>query len=137
MLKGLKGGLIVSCQPVDGGPMDRPDIVAAMAMAAVAGGAVGLRIEGIANLRAVRPLVAVPIIGIVKTDLPDSPVRITVTVADALALMASRDRRTRYLVVGDGSALEGVVSIGDLVKAQMSQQQATIEALEHYITSPG
>ena len=58
-------------------------------------------------------------------------------VADALALMASRDRRTRYLVVGDGSALEGVVSIGDLVKAQMSQQQATIEALEHYITSPG
>jgi CBS domain-containing protein len=58
-------------------------------------------------------------------------------VADALALMASRDRRTRYLVVGDGSVLEGVVSIGDLVKAQMSQQQATIEALEHYITSPG
>lgn len=86
MLQRLKGGLIVSCQPVDGGPMDHPEIVAAMAMAAVAGGAVGLRIEGIANLRAVRPLVAVPIIGIVKTDLVDSPVRITVTVGDALAL---------------------------------------------------
>lgn len=66
--------------------MDRPDIVAAMAMAAVAGGAAGLRIEGIDNLRAVRPVVDVPIIGIIKTDLPDSPVRITVTVEDALAL---------------------------------------------------
>ena len=36
--------------------MDRPEMVAAMAEAAVAGGASGLRIEGIANLRAVRGL---------------------------------------------------------------------------------
>lgn len=58
-------------------------------------------------------------------------------VAEALALMAGRGRRTRYLVVGEGATIEGVVSIGDLVKAQMSDQQATIEALEHYITGPG
>lgn len=87
MLERLKGGLVVSCQPVDNGPMDRPEIVAAMAQAAVAGGAAGLRIEGVANLRATRPLVDVPIIGIVKRDLDDSPVRITVTVADARALI--------------------------------------------------
>ncbi|TKW68804.1 MAG: putative N-acetylmannosamine-6-phosphate 2-epimerase [Paracoccus denitrificans] len=87
MLDRLQGGLVVSCQPVDRGPMDRPDIVAAMAQAAVAGGAAGLRIEGIANLRAVRPLVDVPIIGIVKTDLDDSPVRITVSVPDVRALI--------------------------------------------------
>ena len=86
VLQRLKGGLVASCQPVDDGPMDRPEIVAAMARAAVAGGAVGLRIEGVDNLRAVRPVVDVPIIGIVKTDLADSPVRITVTVEDALAL---------------------------------------------------
>lgn len=89
ILHRLEGGLVVSCQPVDDGPMDRPDIVAAMAMAAVAGGAAGLRIEGVDNLRAVRPQVDVPIIGIVKTDLGDSPVRITVTVEDALALAAA------------------------------------------------
>lgn len=88
-LQRLKGGLIASCQPVDDGPMDRPDIVAAMAQAAVAGGALGLRIEGVDNLRAVRPVVDVPIIGIVKTDLLDSPVRITVTVEDVLALAAA------------------------------------------------
>ncbi|TBL30201.1 N-acetylmannosamine-6-phosphate 2-epimerase, partial [Klebsiella oxytoca] len=72
-----KGGLIVSCQPVDNSPMDKPDIVAAMAQAAVNAGAVAVRIEGIDNLKETRPLIDVPIIGIVKRDLPDSPVRIT------------------------------------------------------------
>ncbi|MDO5648484.1 N-acetylmannosamine-6-phosphate 2-epimerase [Paracoccus sp. (in: a-proteobacteria)] len=86
ILDRLRGGLIASCQPVDGGPMDDPAIVAAMARATVAGGASALRIEGVANLRAVRPVVDVPIIGLVKRDLPDSPVRITVTVDDARAL---------------------------------------------------
>lgn len=77
ILKQIQHGLIASCQPVDDGPMDKPEIVAAMAMAAVAGGAVGLRIEGIENLKAVRKVVNVPIIGIVKRDLSDSPIRIT------------------------------------------------------------
>ncbi len=87
LLERLRGGLVASCQPVDDGPMDRPEIVAAMAQAAVAGGAAGLRIEGVENLRATRPHVDVPIIAIVKRDLPDSPVRITTTIADARALI--------------------------------------------------
>ena len=77
ILTQLKNGLIASCQPVDDGPMDSPEIVAAMAKASVIGGAAGLRIEGIENLKAVRAVVDVPIVGIVKRDLPDSPVRIT------------------------------------------------------------
>lgn len=77
ILQQIQQGLIASCQPVDGGAMDSPEIVAAMAAACVAGGAVGLRIEGIANLTAVRKVVNVPIVGIVKRDLADSPVRIT------------------------------------------------------------
>ncbi|MGX3022184.1 N-acetylmannosamine-6-phosphate 2-epimerase [Ursidibacter sp. B-7004-1] len=77
ILAQLQNGLIASCQPVDDGPMDSPEIVAAMAAASVAGGAAGLRIEGIENLKAVRKVVNVPIVGIVKRDLPDSPVRIT------------------------------------------------------------
>jgi N-acylglucosamine-6-phosphate 2-epimerase len=86
LLETLRGGLVVSCQPVDGGPMDRPEIVAAMAAAAVAGGADGLRIEGVANLRATRQVVSVPIIAILKRDLEDSPVRITPYLADVEAL---------------------------------------------------
>ena len=47
--------LLLFCQPVDDGPMDKPEIVAAMAQASVVGGAAGLRIEGIENLEATRP----------------------------------------------------------------------------------
>lgn len=77
ILEKLGGGLVVSCQPVDDGPMDHPEITAAMALAAEVGGANGLRIEGVKNLEAVRPLTQIPIIGIIKRDLADSEVRIT------------------------------------------------------------
>lgn len=89
VLNALQNGLVVSCQPVDEGPMDEPAIVAAMARAAVAGGAAGLRIEGVENLRAVRPLVDVPIIGIVKTTTEDTPVRITVSLENVRDLIAA------------------------------------------------
>ena len=86
LLDRLRGGLIVSCQPVPGGPMDRPEIVAALAMAALAGGAVGLRIEGLGNLKAVRQLTTAPIIGLIKREVPGSFVRITPLVQDVHAL---------------------------------------------------
>lgn len=69
--------------------MDRPEIVAALAMAALAGGAVGLRIEGVENLRAVRRLTAVPIIGLIKRDIPSSGIRITPLLEDVNALAAA------------------------------------------------
>ncbi|MFU0911294.1 N-acetylmannosamine-6-phosphate 2-epimerase [Kluyvera intermedia] len=81
-----RSGLIVSCQPVPGSPLDKPDIVAAMALAAQQAGAVAVRIEGIANLKAARPLLSLPIIGIIKRDLLDSPVRITAFLDDVDAL---------------------------------------------------
>lgn len=80
------GGLIVSCQPVPDSPLDKPEIVAAMALAAEQAGAVAIRIEGVANLQATRAVVSVPIIGIVKRDLEDSPVRITAYIEDVDAL---------------------------------------------------
>lgn len=86
-LNALRGGLIVSCQPVDDGPMDSPEIIAAMAAAAVAGGARGVRIEGVDNVAALRKHVDAPIIGIVKRDLIDSPVRITPWIDDVEALV--------------------------------------------------
>ena len=86
MLDALRGKLVVSCQPVPDGPMDRPEIVAAFALAALAGGAAGLRIEGVANVTAVRSATDAPIIGIIKRDLEDSPVRITPHLEDVDAL---------------------------------------------------
>lgn len=81
-----RGGLIVSCQPVPQSPLDKAEIIAAMALAAEQAGAVALRIEGIENVRAVHAVVSIPIIGIVKRDLPDTPVRITPWLEDVDAL---------------------------------------------------
>jgi putative N-acetylmannosamine-6-phosphate epimerase len=86
IVEALKGRLVVSCQPVIGGPLDRPDIVAAFALAAEAGGASALRIQGLANLRAVRAVTRLPIIGLIKRDDPATPIIITATIADVEGL---------------------------------------------------
>ena len=44
------------------------------------------------------------------------------------------DRRIRHLPVLDEGKLVGIVSIGDLVKSIIADQQFTIEQLERYIT---
>ena len=69
--------------------MDRPEIVAAFAQAALNGGAAGLRIEGIANIVAVRRVTRAPVIGLIKRDLSDSPVRITPFGQDVHDLVAA------------------------------------------------
>lgn len=85
----LRGSLIVSCQPVVGGPLDRPDIVVGFALAALASGAAAVRIEGIANVTAVRAATRDPIIGLIKRDFPGTTVRISATLADIDALAAA------------------------------------------------
>ena len=45
------------------------------------------------------------------------------------------DRRIRHLPVLDGEAVLGVVSIGDLVKAVIEDQQLELEQLQRYIAS--
>jgi N-acylglucosamine-6-phosphate 2-epimerase len=89
----LAGRLVVSCQPVGNGPMDRDDIVVQLALAACVGGAGAVRVEGVARVAKVSAAfdgkISAPIIGIVKRDLADSPVRITPFVDDVRALVAA------------------------------------------------
>ncbi len=73
----LLGQTVVSIQPVVGSPLENTDFIVAMAVAAEQAGAKAFRIEGVKNVKAVSAAVSVPIIGIVKRDLQDSPVRIT------------------------------------------------------------
>lgn len=54
------------------------------------------------------------------------------TTDDCMALMT--ERRMRHLPVIDQERLVGMVSIGDLVKNIIAEQQFTIQQLEFYIT---
>ena len=58
-------------------------------------------------------------------------VRPTNTVEDCMALMT--DHRVRHLPVVENGRVEGLVSIGDLVKATIDEQEFTINQLKNYI----
>ena len=55
------------------------------------------------------------------------------TAEQCMALMT--DKRIRHLPVMDGERLTGVISIGDIVRAIVEEQQFTIRSLERYISS--
>jgi CBS domain-containing protein len=55
------------------------------------------------------------------------------TAEECMALVT--EKRVRHLPVVEDNQIIGMVSIGDLVKAIISDQKFIIEQLEHYITS--
>ena len=65
-IEAIKGGLVVSCQAYPGEPLRHPETMAQMAMAAVEGGAVGIRCQSLSDIAAIKGQVEVPVIGIWK-----------------------------------------------------------------------
>jgi N-acylglucosamine-6-phosphate 2-epimerase len=85
--------MIISCQASKGEPLCHPDHILALSLSGINGGARGLRLEGVENIRHVRKTVsrlfsgALPIIGLTKSEIPEeeklSSVYITASFDDA------------------------------------------------------
>ena len=87
VLGALRGGLIVSVQARAGSALDDPHVLAAMARAAQDNGAAGVRIQGVANLQAVRKRVDVPIVGIIKREYEGFEPYITPTLREVREIL--------------------------------------------------
>lgn len=84
----IKGGLIVSCQALPHEPLHGGDTMAKMAVAAMRGGAVGIRANTVHDIELIKKAVDLPVIGIIKKDYEGCDVYITPTMDEVDALVA-------------------------------------------------
>lgn len=82
VIQQIKGGLVVSCQAEEGEPFYAPELMARFAKSAELGGAVGIRAKE-PDIRAIREICRLPIIGIDKVHLDGFDVYITPRIEDA------------------------------------------------------
>ncbi|MGW8378253.1 N-acetylmannosamine-6-phosphate 2-epimerase [Streptomyces sp. ODS28] len=134
----IRGGLVVSCQAAPGTPLEGPRHMAAMARAAVEGGAVGIRAEGIEDVRAIREALPrpLPLIGLWKVGREG--VYITPTAEHALAVreagadIVAVDATDRPRPDGGSFAdtVRAVHQAGGLVMADVSTLEEGLRAAE-------
>ncbi|MET7706373.1 N-acetylmannosamine-6-phosphate 2-epimerase [Micromonospora sp. NPDC005413] len=98
LIERLRHQLVVSCQAYPGEPMRDPDTMRRVALAAVQGGAAGIRAQGLADIAAIRDAVDLPLIGLWKDG--DDDVFITPTLDHALAVA----RAGAHVVALDGTS---------------------------------
>jgi N-acylglucosamine-6-phosphate 2-epimerase len=138
LLEALRGGLIVSVQAWPGSAIDDPHVIAAMARSSQESGAAGVRIQGEANLRAVRGRVALPIVGLIKREYPGFDPYITPTLAEVAAVIATGAEivafdatpRTRPDGTSVSDAVAAVHTAGRLAMADCSSLADAAEAAD-------
>lgn len=91
IIEAIRGKLIVSCQALESEPMYSPTypIMKHFALAAMQGGAGGIRANTVRDILAIKEEVPLPVIGIIKREYPDSPIYITPTLAEVEELMGA------------------------------------------------
>lgn len=101
----INQGLIVSCQAYPGEALYGADVMVRMAIAAEEGGAIGIRTNGVMDIKAITQAVQIPVIGLLKRKIPGSEIYITPELADVQAILEAgadivaldiTDREERY-----------------------------------------
>lgn len=137
IIQKLQGGLIVSCQAPAESPMHQPEVIAAMAEAAVNQGAIAIRLDTPAHVKAVRQKISAPIIGLWKQQIPGFEVYITPQFdhaaaiaqagADIIAIDATVRSRPNQETVA--TLIERIhIELGKLVMADVDTLAAAIVA---------
>ena len=85
----LNRGLIVSCQAVEGESLHGFGIMKYFAYAALKGGACGIRANTVEDIKDIKTMVDLPVIGIIKAIYPNCDVYITPTLKEVKELLTS------------------------------------------------
>lgn len=130
-------GLIVSCQALEHEPLHGGDAMVKMARAAVQSGAIGIRTNGAADIKAIKAEVDVPVIGLIKRDIPGSAIFITPTLEEVKAIVSAKADIVALDVTNREGRLESVKPLieyahqmGVLVMADISTLEEGVAAEE-------
>jgi N-acylglucosamine-6-phosphate 2-epimerase len=125
----------VSCQALPGEPLYGGQMMKYMALAAQRGGAIAIRANGVEDIRDIKSTVDLPVIGLIKREVPGSGIFITPGMedvrqildagADVVALDVT-DREDRLNRVTE--LIEYIHSRGALVMADISVLEEGMEA---------
>lgn len=124
----IEGGLVVSCQALEDEPLHSAEIMARMAEAAMIGGAVGIRCNGVEDTKAIRAKVDLPLIGLWKvgregvyiTPTADHALSIIDAGAEMVALDATKMRANLE------SDVLAIHKVGGLVMADISTYEEAL-----------
>lgn len=85
----VKGKLIVSCQALADEPLHSAFIMGRMALAAKEGGAAAIRAQGTDDIKEIKKVTGLPVIGLIKRNYADSEIYITPTMREVEELLST------------------------------------------------